>query len=60
MTPEELAIRKKLLSGINTSYNELIAKRQAQDEELYFSHNGKVIGIKARDLKPIDINHHIC
>lgn len=59
MTPIELAIREKLLRGIHISYNKLLAEKQAQDGELYFSHNGEVVGIKARDLSPVDINTHI-
>lgn len=59
MTPEQLAIRKKLLRGIHISYNNLLAERQAQGEELYFSRDGKVVGIEARKLSPVDINTHI-
>ncbi|MFV0420422.1 MAG: hypothetical protein ACK5KT_17060 [Dysgonomonas sp.] len=59
MTPIELAIREKLLRGIHISYNKFLAEKQAQDGELYFSRNGKVVGIKARDLNPVDINTHI-
>ncbi|MBB4036263.1 hypothetical protein GGR21_002165 [Dysgonomonas hofstadii] len=55
MTPEEIAIRNKLLTGIQVSYNELVRKRQQENEELYFSHNGRVVGIKARDLNTVDI-----
>lgn len=59
MTQQELAIREKLLRGIHISYNNLIAKKQAENGELYFSKSGKVVAIKARDLNPIDINTHI-
>lgn len=59
MTPEELAIRAKLLRGIHISYNRLLAEKQAQDAELYFSRNGKIVSVKARDLTPVDINTYI-
>jgi len=59
MTPEELAIREKLLRGIHISYNKLLAEKQAQNGELYFSRNGKVVEIKARDLSPVDIDTYI-
>lgn len=59
MTQKELAIREKLLRGIHISYNNLLARKQAEDGELYFSQNGKVVGIRARQLNPVDINTHI-
>lgn len=58
MTQQELSIREKLLMGIQISYNNLLEKRQTEDGELYFSRNGKVVAVKARNLNPIDINIH--
>jgi len=55
MTQHEIDIRNKLLTGIQLSYNELVVKKQQENGELYFSRNGNVVGIKARDLNTIDI-----
>lgn len=58
MTEQALSIREKLLTGIQISYNTLLERKQAEDGELYFSKNGKVVAVKARQLNPIDINLH--
>ena len=55
MTHKEIAIRNKLLTGIQVSYNELIIKKRQENGELYFSRNGKIVGVKAENLNPIDI-----
>jgi len=55
MTPEEIAIRNKLLTGIQVSYNDLILRKQKENGELYFSHNRKIVKMKARDINLIDI-----
>lgn len=57
MTQQELSIREKLLMGIQISYNNLLERKQAENGELYFSKNGKVIAVQARQLKPININN---
>ena len=44
-------MRSKILQGIEISYNKLLSERQKEDGELIFSENGKVISVKARDLK---------
>ena len=44
-------MRSKILQGIEISYNKLLTERQKEDGELLFSENGKVIKVKARDLK---------
>lgn len=56
MTPEELAIREKLLRGMYTSYNMLIDRAKQRNGVLYFSRNGKVEAIKATDLNTIEPN----
>jgi len=55
MTQKQTAIRNKLLTGMQVSYNDLIAKKQRENGELYFVRNGKVVEVKASDLNPIDI-----
>jgi len=52
MTKTEIKVmRSKILQGIEISYNKLLTERQKEDGELLFSENGKVIKVKARDLK---------
>ena len=52
MTKTEIKVmRTKILQGIEISYNKLLTERQKEDGELLFSENGKVIKVKARDLK---------
>lgn len=55
MTPEEITLRNRLLTGISLSYNRLIAKKQAENGELYFWQNGKVMEVEAGKIQPIDI-----
>lgn len=50
MNREELALRNKLLIGLNLSYSRLIEKKQKEDGNLIFSKNGKIIKVKARNL----------
>jgi len=52
MTKVEIKdMRTKILQGIEMSYNKLLSERQKENGELIFSKNGKVINVKARDLK---------
>ncbi|MDD4968898.1 MAG: hypothetical protein PHT07_05670 [Paludibacter sp.] len=52
MTKVELKdMRTKILQGIEMSYNKLLSDRQKEDGDLIFSENGKVIKVKARELK---------
>jgi len=52
MTKVEIKdMRTKILKGIEMSYNKLLSERQKENGELIFSENGKVINVKARDLK---------
>jgi len=50
MNREELALRNKVLIGLNLSYNRLIEKKQKEDGNLIFSKNGKIIKVKARSI----------
>ena len=52
MTKTEIKVmRTKILQGIEMSYNKLLIERQKEDGELIFSENGKVMNVKACDLK---------
>lgn len=50
MTCDELALRGRLLVGLNLSYTRLIEKKQKEDGNLIFSKNGKIVKVKARRL----------
>lgn len=50
MTHNELALRSKLLVGLNLSYTRLIERKQIEDGDLIFTENGKIVKIKARNL----------
>lgn len=54
MNREELALRNKLLIGLNLSFNRLIEKKQKEDGNLIFSKNGKVIKVKASTIGKIE------
>jgi predicted methyltransferase MtxX (methanogen marker protein 4) len=54
MTKAEIKVmRTKILQGIEISYNKLLTERQKEDGELVIYKNGKVMNVKARDLKMI-------
>ncbi len=55
MTHNELALRSKLLIGLNLSYNRLIERKQIEDGDLIFTKNGRIVKIKARKLSNIAI-----
>ena len=50
MNRKEIALRNKLLVGLNLSYTRLIEKKQREDGNLIFSENGKIVKVKARKL----------
>lgn len=50
MNRKEIALRNKLLVGLNLSYTRLIEKKQKEDGNLIFSENGKIVKVKARKL----------
>lgn len=53
MNRKEVALRNKLLVGLNLSYTRLIEKKQKEDGNLIFSKNGKIVKVKARKLNSI-------
>ncbi|MEN9918123.1 MAG: hypothetical protein RL662_559 [Bacteroidota bacterium] len=55
MTSEELALRSKLLVGLNLSYTRLIQQKQKEDGHLIFTENGEIVKIKARKLTTITL-----
>lgn len=55
MTYSELALRSKLLVGLNLSYTRLIEQKQREDGNLIFDKNGKIVKIKARNLSNIKV-----
>ena len=59
MTCDELALRGKLLVGLNLSYTRLIEKKQKEDGNLVFSKNGKIVKVKARRLGNVRIGESI-
>jgi len=53
MTHKELALRSKLLIGLNLSYTRLIERKQLEDGDLIFTQNGEIVQIKARKLSNV-------
>lgn len=50
MTRNEMALRSKVLVGLNLSYSRLIERKQKEDGNLIFTENGKIVKVKARKL----------
>jgi hypothetical protein len=44
-------LRDKIVTGVNLAVKRLIEKKSKSDGELVYSHEGKVIKVKAKDLK---------
>jgi hypothetical protein len=44
-------LRNKIMSGVQKAVDKVIKMSQNNDEEIVISQNGKVVKIKARDLK---------
>ncbi len=44
-------LRDKILKGIELAYERLIILKQKEDADVVFSSEGKIIRVKARDLK---------
>lgn len=52
MNKEEVKVmRDKIIKGIDLAYDRLLIEKQKDNSELVFSHNGKIVAIKARDLE---------
>jgi hypothetical protein len=52
MTKTEL--RDLFMIGMRKAFNKLLEEKQLHDGELVFSKNGKIVTIKARDVKPLE------
>ena len=53
MSSEEATIlREKFIEGMKLARRRLVEETKKEDGELIFSKNGKIVRIKARDLKP--------
>lgn len=51
MNKEEVKIMQdKIVKGVELAYKRLLIEKQKDDSELVFSHNGKIVKVKARDL----------
>ena len=48
---EELPLADKIMLGANLAYKRLLEKARINDETLVFSKDGKIVHIKARDIK---------
>ena len=44
-------LRDKIVRGIELAFERLIVSKQKEDADLVFSNDGKIIKVKARDLK---------
>lgn len=52
MTKENVKdLRAKILQGLDLAYSRLLTSKQKDDAELVISRNGKIVKIKARELK---------
>ena len=57
MKKEEVEIlQDKIVKGVELAYKRLLIEKQKDDSELVFSHNGKIVIVKARDLTINDKN----
>jgi len=52
MKKEDVEIlQDKIVKGVELAYKRLLIEKKKDDSELVFSHNGKIVIVKARDLK---------
>ncbi len=56
MTRREIVLRNKLLKSMHLSYNRLIEEKQKENGALFFSEEGKIVKVKARNLKKTESN----
>lgn len=48
--PKISAFAEKVQKGLKMAFDDLVKKTAAEDGELYFSENGKVVAVKAKKL----------
>ena len=44
-------IREKILLGLSVSFQRLVEQKERNGEELVFSQNGKIVKVKAADIR---------
>ena len=55
MTQDEIdSTINKITKGVKLSIERLIERTKKEDGELVISENGKVVRVKARDIKPLE------
>lgn len=47
---EKKDIRDRIVNGIALAFQRLVEQKKQEDAELAFSHNGKIVIVKAREL----------
>lgn len=45
-------LREKILQGITLAFRKLVEQKAKDDKDLVFSEGGKIVRIKAKDIKP--------
>ena len=51
MNKDEVKVmRDKIIDGVNLAFERLLEEKQKDNSELVFSHKGKIVEIKAKDL----------
>jgi len=53
MNRREIVLRNKLLKGMHLSYNRLIEEKQKENGALFFSEQGKIVKVRARNIEKI-------
>jgi hypothetical protein len=48
--PNFTTTRDKIMQGIHLAFERLVQEKSLRDEELFFSKNGEIVAVKARDL----------
>ena len=56
MNRDELALRDRIIIGLNLTYGQLLETKQKEDSFFVFSSNGKVTKKKASELEKIKTN----
>ncbi len=59
MNQDESVLRNKIINGLNTTYDRLLEKKQKDDGNFIFSHNGKIVKIKARKLEEVNATNPV-
>jgi len=44
-------LREKIKEGLDLTFKKLLEEKRKNDQEFVFSENGKIVSIKARDMK---------